>query len=105
MKRSYMVVHERVAEDNWGGWAKDIGGAVGAGDSLEVARQSLRDGILIQLEYLAERGFEAPEATSKTVDFSELDPNPNESHYGVEWMTVDLPETRAHSEHRDAQAA
>jgi predicted RNase H-like HicB family nuclease len=96
MKRSYMVVYERVAQDNWGGWAQDIGGAVGAGDSLELARQSLHEGIAIQLEYLAEQGMEAPPATAKAVDFSEFDPHPEQSHYEVEWLTVDLPVIAGH---------
>ena len=93
MKRSYMVIYERVAEDNWGGWAQDIRGAVGAGDSLDLARASLREGILIQLEYLAENGQDAPLATSTSIDFSDLDPDPTQSHYEIEWMTVDLPES------------
>ena len=92
MKHIYMVVYERVAEDNWGGWAPDIGGAVGAGDSLELARASLREGVLIQLQDLRERGLSLPSAVATSVDFSEFDPQPSESHYEIEWMTVDLPE-------------
>ena len=91
MKRSYMVVYERVAEDNWGGWAPDIRGAVGAGDSLELARKSLLEGIAIQLDELAERGMEAPLAHSMAVDFSEFDPAPSQSHYEIEWVDVELP--------------
>jgi predicted RNase H-like HicB family nuclease len=105
MTRSYMVVYERMAEDNWGAWAQDIGGAVGAGDSLEAARQSLRDGIALMLEDLAERGLPAPAATSKSIDFSELDPNPADSHYEIEWMTVDLPEAVSRSGNQQATAA
>ena len=105
MTRNYMVVYERAAEDNWGGWAPDIGGAVGAGDSLELARQSLREGINIQLEYLAERGRAAPPATCKSIDFSEFEPDVHESHYEIEWMTVDLPKVTSHSNDRAAQAA
>jgi predicted RNase H-like HicB family nuclease len=91
MRRSYMVIYERIAEDNWGGWVPDIDGAVGAGDSLELARESLREGIALQLGDLAERGLEAPPAISKGVDFSELDPHPEQSHYEVEWLTIELP--------------
>ena len=102
MKLSYMVVYERAAEDNWGAWAPDIGGAVGAGDSLDLARQSLREGIAIQLEYLAEQGVEAPPAVAKGVDFSEFEPEP---HYEIEWMTVDLPQVVSHAEEHTKQAA
>src|SRR5665213_978383 len=105
MKRIYMVVYERVAEDNWGGWAPDIGGAVGAGDTLELARQSLREGIAAQLEDLNERGLQAPSAVSKAIDFSEFDPNPEQSHYEIEWMTVDLPESFVQSNDLSQQAA
>lgn len=105
MKRNYMVIYERVAADNWGGWAQDIGGAVGAGDSLELARASLRQGILMQLEYLAEKGQEAPPATSTSIDFSEFDPDPSSSHYEIEWMTIDLPETASAPRDKVHQAA
>ena len=100
MKRTYMVVYERVADDNWGGWAPDVGGSVGAGDSLELARESLREGILSQLEDLAERGLEAPPATASSVDFAEFDPNPSASHYEIEWMTVDLSERTSIADQR-----
>ncbi len=105
MKHTYMVVYERVAEDNWGGWAPDIGGAVGAGDSLELARASLREGILIQLEDLGERGHGAPPATASSIDFAEFDPDPSRSHYEIEWMTVDLSERTSISKQTDQQAA
>jgi len=105
MKRTYMVVFERVAEDNWGGWAPDIGGAVGAGDSVDLARQSLLEGIAIQLEDLADRGIEAPAANSTSVDFSEFDPNPEQSHYEIEWLTIDLPERGARKDNLAQHAA
>ncbi len=105
MKRSYMVIYERIAPDNWGGWTPDISGAVGAGDSIELARQSLLEGIHAQLENLAERGIEAPQAVSKNVDFSEFDPDPSEAHYEVEWLSVTLPEIHAHTDTHTAQAA
>ena len=105
MTRNYMVVYERAAEDNWGGWAPDVGGAVGAGDSLELARQSLREGISIQLKYLAEQGREAPPATCKSIDFSVFEPDLHESHYEIEWMTVALPELSSKTQNRTAQAA
>ncbi len=101
MNRTYMVVYERVAEDNWGAWCPAIGGAVRAGDSLAEARQSLRAGMDIVLEDLAERHLPAPAASSSAVDFSELDPNPANSHYEIEWITIDLPETQG-AAHTDA---
>ncbi len=105
MNRRYMVVYERVAPDNWGGWAPDIGGAVGAGDSLDLARSSLREGITIQLNDLAERGIEAPPATATSVDFSEFDPNPSESHYEIEWLLVEVPQPASDTRHSAQHAA
>ena len=105
MNQSYMVVYERVAEDNWGGWAPDIGGAVGAGDNLDLARQSLRKGVVIQLEDLAERGVAAPQATSLVVDFSDIQPIPPGIHFEVERLTVDLPAVSTHRGELAQQAA
>lgn len=105
MKRTYMVVYERMAEDNWGAWAEDIGGAVGAGDNLQAARQNLRAGIALLLQDLAERGIAAPSASAKGVDFSEFDLDPADSHFEVEWMTVDLPEVAVQSGSQQATAA
>lgn len=105
MKRNYMVVYERVADDSWGGWAEDISGAVGAGDSLEAARVSLRAGIAIMLQDLAERGIQAPDATARGVDFSGFNPDPNHSHYEIEWMTVDLPERGVQPQDQQPTAA
>ncbi len=105
MTRSYMVVYERVAGDNWGAWTPDVGGAVGAGDSMESARESVREGIAFQLEDLAERGISAPAATSKSIDFAEFDPDPSRSFYVIEWMGVDLPETSSQPRGVPAQAA
>jgi predicted RNase H-like HicB family nuclease len=102
MTRNYMVVYERAAEDNWGAWVPDVSGAVGAGDSLDQVRESVRQGIAIQLEYLVEQGLEAPPAVCKVVDLSEFEPEP---HYEIEWMTVDLPKTVSHSVVLAKQAA
>jgi predicted RNase H-like HicB family nuclease len=105
MTRTYMVVYERVAEDNWGGWAPEIDGAVGAGDSLELARESLLEGIGYMLEDLNERGIAPPEAAATSVDFADLDPNPAFSHYEIEWMTVELPASEVSFNDLSQQAA
>jgi predicted RNase H-like HicB family nuclease len=91
MKRSYMVLFEKVAEDNWGASAPDIPGAVGAGDSLAEARTSVLAGISIQLEDLMERGLEAPPAVIASIDFNEFDPEHTQLQYVVEWLAVELP--------------
>jgi predicted RNase H-like HicB family nuclease len=92
MKKTYMVVFERVAEDNWGAWVPDVQGAVGAGDSRETVRESVLRGIQFMLEDLNERGLAVPEPVSMSVDFTEFDPNPSTSHYEIEWLAIPIPE-------------
>ncbi len=91
MKRTYLVVFEK-GKDSWSAFAPDVEGTGGLGGTFEEARQSLREGIGYMLQDCAERGLSLPDATSTSVDFSEFDANPSESHYVVEWLTVDLPE-------------
>ncbi len=75
------------------------------GDTVEDARKSLREGIGYMLEDYLEQGRTIPDATSTSVDFSEFDPNPSESHYEIEWLTVELPEPASHPDKLAHQAA
>jgi predicted RNase H-like HicB family nuclease len=104
MKRTYLVVFEK-GNGSWSSFAPDVPGTGGLGDTFEDARQSLREGIGYMLEDCAERGVPLPEAASTSVDFSEFDPNPEMSQYIVEWLTVDLPNTPAHTGNPNMQAA
>ncbi len=97
MNRTYLVVLERAADDNWGAFALDIPNAVGAGSSSNEARRSLIQGMTIQLEDIAERGLPAPLDVSTSVDFAEFDPARTQTHYIVEWLTVELPEVKTHT--------
>ena len=104
MNRTYLIVFEK-GKDSWSAFAPDVPGTGGLGDSVEEARQSLREGIGYMLEDCAERGVPLPEAKSTVVDFAEFDPNPDQSHYEIEWLTINLPEPSAHSGNSDMQAA
>ena len=104
MKRTYLVVFEK-GPDSWSAFAPDIPGTGGLGNSFEDARQSLREGIGYMLEDCLERGVALPEAKATSVDFSEFDPNPEQSHYEVEWLTVDIPEMPTRTGNRNVQAA
>jgi len=104
MKRTYLVIFEKAAEDNWGAVTPDIRGAVGAGESLDEARESVLEGIYIQLDYLAENGLVAPEAATASIDFAEFDPDRTDLQYVVEWLTVTLPEVSTQT-HENAQQA
>ena len=57
------------------------------------------------LDYFLEEHQPFPEAQATSVDFSEFDPNPADSHYEIEWMTVDLPEVAMQSGNQQATAA
>ena len=105
MTRTYLVVFEKVAEDNWGAFTPDIGGAVGAGGSLGSARQSVLAGIGFQLEYLANHGQAAPEATTGSFDFAEFDPDHTNLQNVVEWLSIQLPESETSPQEKTQQAA
>ncbi len=91
MTRELLIVLEK-GKDCWGAFAPDVAGTGGMGDTIEQARKSLREGIGYILEYAIEKDLPLPEAKTTSVDFSEFDPKPSESHYEIEWLTVDLPE-------------
>jgi predicted RNase H-like HicB family nuclease len=103
MTRTYLVVLEKT-KDAWGAFSPDVPGTGGMGDTVDEARKSLRDGIGYMLDYCVEKSLPFPEASS-IVNFSEFTPNPVESHYEIEWMTVDLPEVSVHAEDHAKQAA
>ena len=105
MTRNYLVVFEKVAEDNWGAFAPDVAGTGGLGDSLSEARRSLIEGIGYMLEDMAERGVPFPVATSTAVDFAEFDPDHTDLQYVIEWVTVELPHANAHNHENNQQAA
>jgi predicted RNase H-like HicB family nuclease len=105
MTRTYLVVFERGGDGGWGAFAPDLLGTGGLGASPQEARESLREGIGYMLKDLRERGETIPEAKSMTIDFSEFDPNPQESHYEVEWLTVEVPEAANRSQNDAQQAA
>ena len=104
MKRTYLIVFEK-GQDCWSAFAPDVPGTGGMGDSIEQARQSLREGIGFVLDYSLEQNKPFPEAQATSVDFSAFDPNPSESHYEIEWLTVDLPERSSNSTDLAQQAA
>ncbi len=104
MTRSYMVVFEKAAEDNWGAFTPDIPGAVGAGSTLEEARASVLEGISIILEDIVERGLPEPSALATSINFAEFDPDRTQTYYVIEWIPVELP-TGAVKLHEEAQQA
>lgn len=104
MTRTYLVVFEK-GKECWGAFAPDVPGTGGMGDTVEEARKSLLEGIGYILQHAVETDQPLPEAVSTTVDFSEFDPNPAESHYEIEWLAVNLPERTRHTTPSAHQAA
>ena len=104
MNRTYMIVFEK-GNDCWGAFAPDVPGTGGMGDTIAEARESLREGIGYIFEHALETGLPIPEAKTTNVDFSEFDPNPSESHYEVEWLTVHIPQPTSEIGDHAQQAA
>jgi predicted RNase H-like HicB family nuclease len=104
MTHTYLVVFEK-GKDCWGAFAPDVPGTGGMGDTIEDARRSLLEGIGYVLEYAVENGLPIPEPTSTSVDFSEFETSPSESHYEVEWLTVPIPDHSPIAGNKSEQAA
>ncbi len=104
MNRTYMIVFEK-GNDCWGAFAPDVPDTGGMGDTIAEARESLREGIGYIFEHALETGLPIPEAKTTNVDFSEFDPNPSESHYEVEWLTVQIPQPASEIGDHAQQAA
>jgi predicted RNase H-like HicB family nuclease len=104
MKRTYLVVFEK-GDESWSAFAPDVAGTGGLGATIDEARQSLREGIGYVVEHALETSQPIPEAATTIVDFSEFDPNPAESHYEIEWLTIDLPELTSDTSHTAQRAA
>ena len=103
MTRTYLVVLQQTT-DAWSAFSPDVLGTGGLGETPDEARKSLREGIGYMLDYFVEKSLPFPESTN-TVDFSEFTPDPMDTRYEIEWMTVTLPEVSAHAEDHAKQAA
>jgi len=57
---TYQAVYDRAEDGTIWGYAPAVPGAYGAGDTLEEAKASLREGIRAWLEVAREYGFELP---------------------------------------------
>jgi predicted RNase H-like HicB family nuclease len=104
VKRTYLIVLEK-GKEAWGAFAPDVAGTGGMGDTQDEARESLKEGIGYILEDCLERHLPFPDAVSTTVDFSQFEPDPTQSVYIVQWITVDLPDAKPRPGNIPAQAA
>ncbi|MCA1595184.1 MAG: type II toxin-antitoxin system HicB family antitoxin [Chloroflexi bacterium] len=70
--KEYIVIYEPGAEgeENWGAYVPDLPGCVTTGDTLEEARQYIRDAIQLHLEGLKAKGLPIPEPCSQVEQVS-----------------------------------
>jgi predicted RNase H-like HicB family nuclease len=61
--RTYAVVFERGGEneENWGAWVPDLPGCISTGDTLEEAKENIRDAIDLHIRGMIEDGEPVPE--------------------------------------------
>ncbi|MDB5070876.1 MAG: hypothetical protein JWM87_1987 [Candidatus Eremiobacteraeota bacterium] len=57
---NYYAIYERSEDGSIWGYAPEIPGAYGAGDTLDEAKASLREGIRLWMEVARESGTEIP---------------------------------------------
>jgi predicted RNase H-like HicB family nuclease len=77
---TYHGIYERAEDGTIWGRTPEFSGAFGAGDTLDEARASLREGIRLWIEVDLEYGFghveSMPDELVEVVDLSELDAGP-----------------------------
>jgi len=69
---TYRGVYDRAEDGTIWGYAPEVPGAYGAGDTLEEAKASLREGIRLWIEAAREDGTELPFAAGDTMELIEL---------------------------------
>ena len=90
MTREYMVVYE-IGAKNWSAFSPDLPGCGSLGDALEDTRANMREAIELFLTETAKAGEPIPEASAKSVNFEEFDPEHESKQYLIEWLSVALP--------------
>jgi predicted RNase H-like HicB family nuclease len=61
---TYQAIYERAEDGTIWGYTPDVPGAFGAGDTLEEAKESLREGIRLWIEVARENGEEIPPSSA-----------------------------------------
>ena len=70
---TYQAVYDRAEDGTIWGYAPAVPGAYGAGDTLEEAKASLREGIRAWLEIAREYGFDVPSAEQSPIAVELID--------------------------------
>lgn len=82
----YLVIYERAADGGIWGYAPDLPGATGMGDTLDEARESVTAGIAIWIDEMKKSGQPIPQPT--TVGSELLVPIPESRSTGSEYVEV-----------------
>jgi len=61
---TYQAIYERAEDGSIWGYTPDVPGAFGAGDTLDEAKKSLREGIRLWIEVARENGEGVPASTA-----------------------------------------
>ncbi len=68
----YAVIFERAADGGIWGYAPDLPGATGMGDSLDEARASVADGIAIWIDEMRKSGQPIPAPTATGTELVDI---------------------------------
>ncbi len=93
MKKTFLVVFEK-GKKNYSGFAPDVSGCGGLGDTLDEVRADLQFGLELYMDACIEMGYPLPEPQATTVTLpieGETDPK---TTYVVEHLSVKMPKPR-----------
>jgi predicted RNase H-like HicB family nuclease len=93
MKKTFLVVYEK-GRKNYSGFAPDVGGCGGLGDTLEEVRADLQFALELYMNTCVEFGYALPEPVSNSVTLpieGETDPKVT---YVVERLSVNMPKPK-----------
>ena len=94
MKQKFLVVYEH-GKRNYGGFAPDIPGCISTARTLAEMRRMMREAIESHLEFMASDGDRMPTPVTSSFDFApEDDPQGEVDHYVVEWLEVNVPQSK-----------
>lgn len=64
IKMEYLIIFEKNKQGHYGAYVPDLPGCVSLGDTLEEAKQNIKDALELHLEGMKAEGMEVPEPTA-----------------------------------------
>lgn len=93
MKKTFLVIFEK-GRKNYSGFAPDVGGCGGLGDTLDDVRADLHFALQLYMDTCVEFGYALPEPRTESVTLpieGETDPKVT---YVVERLSVNIPKPK-----------